>query len=66
MLPVQLAEAFLLAEAVELGWDDGGGGLVGGGCELGIELQGGGALCVAPRGRERAKDLLWAAGGSNL
>jgi len=34
MLTVQLAKAFLLAEAVELGGDDGGGGLVGGACEL--------------------------------
>ena len=40
MLPVQLAEAFLLAEAVELSGDDDSGGLVGGACELGVELQG--------------------------
>jgi hypothetical protein len=30
VLVVQLAQAFLLAEAVELGGDDGGGALVGG------------------------------------
>jgi hypothetical protein len=34
VLLVQLAEAFLLTEAVELGGDDYGGGLVGGACEL--------------------------------
>jgi len=39
VLPVQLAEVFLLAETVELRGDDGGGGLVGGACELGVELQ---------------------------
>ena len=47
MLLVQLAEAFLLAEAVELGGDDGGGGLVGGASELGVEPQGRRALSVA-------------------
>ena len=46
MLPVQLAEAFLFAEAVELGGDDDGRGLVGGAGELGVELQGRGALGV--------------------
>jgi len=34
MLPVELAEPFLLSEPVELGWDDGGGALVGGPGEL--------------------------------
>ena len=47
MLLVQLAEAFFLAEAVELGGDNGGGGLVGGTRELGIELQGRRAFGVA-------------------
>ena len=46
MLTVQLAQALLLAEAVELGGDDGGGALVGGPGELGVEPQGGGALRV--------------------
>jgi hypothetical protein len=46
MLVVQFAKAFLLAQSVELGGDDRGGALVGGPGELGVELQGGGALRV--------------------
>jgi hypothetical protein len=46
VLLVQLAEAFLLAESVEPGGDDGGGGLAGGACELGAELQSGGSFGV--------------------
>jgi hypothetical protein len=44
---VELAEAFLLVEAVELRGDDDGGGLVGGACELGRKLQSRRALSVA-------------------
>ena len=39
MLVVQFAESFLLAEAIELGGDDGGRTLVGGPGELGVEPQ---------------------------
>ena len=47
-LPVQIAEALLPAEPVKAGRDDGGGGLlVGGTGELGVEPQRGGALGVA-------------------
>jgi hypothetical protein len=47
VLTVELAEPFLLAEPVKAGGDDGGGEPVGGFAELGVELQGGRALCVA-------------------
>ncbi len=39
VMVVELAEAFFLAKAVELGGDDDGRGLVGGACELGVGLQ---------------------------
>lgn len=47
MLAVELAEPFFSAELVELGRDDRGRVLVGRTGELGVELQGGGALRVA-------------------
>ena len=47
MLAVELTKPFLLAEFVELGGDDGGGLLVGGPGELGVELQGRRAFRVA-------------------
>ena len=56
MLLVQLAEAFLLGEAGELGRDDCGGALRGGLGELSVEPQGGGALGVAEAVAEAAGD----------
>jgi hypothetical protein len=73
-LPVQLKKAFVLAEPVKAGGDDGGSLLVGGTGELGIELQGGGALGVTespgdgievdavPRNRTLAFELCCLAG----
>jgi hypothetical protein len=45
-LQVQLSEAFLPAEPVKAGGDDGGSLLVGKMGELRVELQGGGSLGV--------------------
>src|SRR5690349_19824153 len=47
MPEIELAKSFFSAETVELGRDDSGGALVGGPGELGVELQGRGALRVA-------------------